>query len=273
MIEIWVSETKKLELRVYNGSTLTNADSPPTVVVKKDGTQVATGTATAVSTGLYTYDFPSALINSPATYIVTWSFAVSATSLTRKEVVEVVVPYCDIDDITVECPSLASKSLDELVAMERRVRKIIDVYTGQSFGYELDKAYKFTGTGDDILYMDRRLWDVTSVVNENGVVLLAGHEGTVWAYDWAGSDVLWRHEGLGALRAAPAPGVGIVAIGDLGGRLYVLDRATGERLWHAKLNDAVTAPALVSGERVYAITEKGRLYAFHPTGSGARDSN
>ncbi len=121
---------------------------------------------------------------------------------------------------------------------------------------------------------DRRSFPSTfraGPVVENGVVLLAGHEGTVWSYDWAGSDVLWRHEGLGALRAAPAPGDGIVAIGDLGGRLYVLDRATGERLWHARLNDAVTAPALVSGERVYAITEKGRLYAFHPTGSGTSD--
>lgn len=121
----------------------------------------------------------------------------------------------------------------------------------------------------DLQVTDRRSFPSTfraGPVIEDGRVLLAGHEGTVWLYDWAASDVVWRHEGLGALRGSPSPGAGIVAIGDLGGILYVLDGASGERLWHARLNDAVTASPLVAGDRVYAITERGRLYAFHPTG-------
>ena len=105
---------------------------------------------------------------------------------------------------------------------------------------------------------------------EGGRLRLSGHEGTVWAYDWAAAEVEWRHEGLGALRASPATGRGLVAVGDLGGTLYVLDPTTGELRWHARLNDAVTGTPLTSGARIYAVTERGRLYAFHPTGA-ARD--
>ncbi|HUP18903.1 MAG TPA: PQQ-binding-like beta-propeller repeat protein [Gemmatimonadota bacterium] len=101
---------------------------------------------------------------------------------------------------------------------------------------------------------------------EGGTILLSGHEGTVWAYDWAAARVEWRREGLGALRSSPVAGRGLVAVGDLGGRLYVLDPASGELRWHARLNDAVTASPLTSGARIYVVTERGRLYAFHPTG-------
>jgi len=98
----------------------------------------------------------------------------------------------------------------------------------------------------------------------DGRLYLPGHEGTVWAYDWEDSEIVWSTEVGSALRMAPVEGEGFVAIGDLAGTLHVLDAASGMAIWSERLDDAITAPPLVRGERVYAITERGTLYAFDP---------
>lgn len=100
---------------------------------------------------------------------------------------------------------------------------------------------------------------------------LPGHEGVVWAYDWEGSEIVWRTEVGSALRMAPVEGDGFVAIGDLAGTLHMLDAASGIATWSERLDDAITAPPLVRGERVYAITERGTLYAFDPKSESDTD--
>lgn len=103
--------------------------------------------------------------------------------------------------------------------------------------------------------------------SDAGTLYLAGHEGTVWAYDWREAEVLWRREVPGILRATPAVGPRAVTAGDLGGGLHFLDRETGEPLWRTRLDGAVTAMPLTAGPIVYVATERGSLYAFRPTGS------
>ena len=104
----------------------------------------------------------------------------------------------------------------------------------------------------------------------DGELLLAGHEGTVWSYDWDASEIRWRRDLPGALRASPAPGLRTVAVGDLGGTLYQIDRVTGELLWHARLDGAITAAPLAHGEEVIVGTESGTLYSFRPTSPPSR---
>jgi len=98
-----------------------------------------------------------------------------------------------------------------------------------------------------------------------GTLILAGHEGTVWAYAWESAEIRWRRDLTATLRAAPAIGPRSVAVGDLGGTLYQLDRETGDLLWHARLDGAITAAPLVRGADLYVVTEQGTLYAFRPT--------
>src|SRR5688500_2837808 len=50
---------------------------------------------------------------------------------------------------------------------------------------------------------------------DEGILLLAGHEGTIWAYGWQSAEIRWRQDVAGAVRAAPAAGPRTVAIGDL----------------------------------------------------------
>ncbi len=105
---------------------------------------------------------------------------------------------------------------------------------------------------------------------EDGVLVLAGHEGTIWSYDWHDSEIRWRRELTATVRATPAVGPRAVAVGDLGGTLYQLDRDTGELLWHARLDGAITGAPLVHGSLVIVGTESGTVYAFRPTSPASR---
>ncbi len=96
---------------------------------------------------------------------------------------------------------------------------------------------------------------------------LAGHEGTIWSYDWRGDAIDWRLDLEDAtVRMAPAVGDDYVAIGDLQGTLVVVDRWQGDTLWSTRLDGALTSTPLFRGDLLYVMTESGTLYAFQPIG-------
>lgn len=96
---------------------------------------------------------------------------------------------------------------------------------------------------------------------------LAGHEGTIWSYDWMGDAIDWRLDlEDSTVRMAPAVGDEYVAVGDLGGTLVVIDRARGDTLWSTRLDGALTSTPLFRGDELYVMTENGTLYAFRPVG-------
>ena len=98
-------------------------------------------------------------------------------------------------------------------------------------------------------------------------LFLAGHEGTIWSYDWMGDAIDWRRDLDDAtVRMMPAVGEDYVAIGDLEGTLVVIDRARGDTLWSTRLDGALTSTPLFGGDKLYVVTESGTLYAFHPVG-------
>jgi outer membrane protein assembly factor BamB len=100
-----------------------------------------------------------------------------------------------------------------------------------------------------------------------GDLLLVGHEGTVWRYDWAGASVVWHRELPATLRSAPRVSSEVVALGSLEGTLYLLDLATGETLWETRLDGAITSRPLAREMEFFVFTERGTLYGFRPTGS------
>jgi outer membrane protein assembly factor BamB len=108
------------------------------------------------------------------------------------------------------------------------------------------------------------------LVLTEGTLILAGHEGAIWAYAWESAEIRWRRDLPGTVRAAPAVGPRSVAVGDLGGTLYQLDRETGDLLWHARLDGPITAAPLARGADLYVVTEQGSLYAFRPTSPASR---
>jgi outer membrane protein assembly factor BamB len=96
---------------------------------------------------------------------------------------------------------------------------------------------------------------------------LAGHDGTIWSYDWMGDAIDWRLDlEDSTVRMAPAVGDDYVAVGDLGGTLFIVDRARGYTLWSTRLDGALTSTPLFRGSELYIMTENGSLYGFKPIG-------
>ncbi|HET6361473.1 MAG TPA: PQQ-binding-like beta-propeller repeat protein [Gemmatimonadota bacterium] len=94
---------------------------------------------------------------------------------------------------------------------------------------------------------------------------LAGHEGTIWSYDWMGDAIDWRLDlEDSTVRMAPAVGGDYLAVGELGGTLVVIDRSRGDALWSTRLDGALTSTPLIRGDELYVMTENGSLYAFRP---------
>lgn len=100
-----------------------------------------------------------------------------------------------------------------------------------------------------------------------GDLLLVGHEGTVWRYDWAGASVVWHRELPATIRSAPRVSSDVVALGSLEGTLYLLDLATGETLWETRLDGAITSRPLARELEFFVFTERGTLYGFRPAGT------
>lgn len=174
MPEIYRGTSDLVELRVYRDGVQVAADALPTVTVTRNGTVVATGTATA--DGLpprYTFRLGLGLTNTEGSLRVDWTYTLDGATGTKSEVVEVVTPYVTIDEIREAYPQLANKSYDELRDMERRVRTTINSYTNQSFG-SVTGTVRVYGMDRDILPLGRRIYRLDSIaVNGTPVDLAA----------------------------------------------------------------------------------------------------
>ncbi|MGH7566813.1 MAG: PQQ-binding-like beta-propeller repeat protein, partial [Gemmatimonadota bacterium] len=74
---------------------------------------------------------------------------------------------------------------------------------------------------------------------------LAGHEGTIWCYDWKADAIDWKLDLEDAtVRMAPALGDDYLAVGDLQGMLAIVDRSRGVSLWTTQLDGALTSTPL-----------------------------
>jgi len=68
-----------------------------------------------------------------------------------------------------------------------------------------------------------------------------------------------------AVRGAPAITETVVAVGTADRQVTLLDRATGQMLWHTRLNGTIHGGPLIDGDRVYVASEaspSGRVYAL-----------
>jgi len=62
--------------------------------------------------------------------------------------------------------------------------------------------------------------------------------------------------------SSPVVAGGRVYIGSSDGRLYVLDSASGKKLWEFEIGADVTASPAVAGGRLVIGAQDGKLYVF-----------
>jgi outer membrane protein assembly factor BamB len=92
-------------------------------------------------------------------------------------------------------------------------------------------------------------------------------DGRVTALNVATGAVVWsvRLPGapyLGGVLSPPAVSGDTVYVGSNNGRLYGLDRATGEEVWSYEIGSWVASGPAISGNALVAGAWDGNLYAF-----------
>lgn len=142
-MEIYRNELANIDLKV----PVTAVNGTFEVTAYEGDTLLYTFPTVAQISGGYRVTLPFSLVQADKSFEVRWKFnyiesSVSKTySYTSK--VDVVTPYVTLDEIKTAIPEAAQFSDAELVRLERRIRGVIDNYTGQSFG-------RYVGTRDVI---------------------------------------------------------------------------------------------------------------------------
>lgn len=115
-------------------------------------------TVTAI-TGGYRVVLPFSLVSDDRQFEIRWAFDYdeeSTQSYQTTTYVEVVTPYMTKDELILDLPEAESLSDREFKNLERKIRGVIDNYTGQSFGRYKGKK-RIVGSGDEQLKLATRL--------------------------------------------------------------------------------------------------------------------
>lgn len=96
---------------------------------------------------------------------------------------------------------------------------------------------------------------------EGDQVLIGSHDGKVYCLDRWTGDSVWVHTSKRALYATVSANSAIVVFGTDAGEIIALDRQSGDELWAYQSQGAIFAQALIAG-LVYCGSADGRLYAL-----------
>ncbi len=148
------SSTGTMDVEAFDGSTLLHTFSEPTAI--SGGYQVA---------------LPFSLVSFDREYVVRWKFDYvedgQTKSYSQDTPVKVSTPYVTIEDIHSALPDIDSYATDtELIRAERRIRGVINNYTGQKFGRFIGKR-QVIGAGDSQLKLPERLTTITNLTGAN----------------------------------------------------------------------------------------------------------
>lgn len=178
MIENYVNSLEELLLYVYADGSRVSADSTPTV----SAVDIKTGDAVTMSSVTVTthndgYDFYSVTLDpSEVTtnrrVLVTWSYTYQGQDFTKTEIVNVVRPYFEPDELWTYNPNLAPdgadpKTIDEVQDAESIVRSLVNAYCRQEFQDFGRETKTYIGNGSNTLQLEDRLYKLYEVSSPN----------------------------------------------------------------------------------------------------------
>jgi hypothetical protein len=201
MSEFYVNSYSTVPVDVYDSQgSLAEPDGPVSISIfdfdeldeetREFGKVVEQGVATQVAyggmsqLGRYYYVVTPSLSFKPRTLQVSWEYEVGGIERKESKTIFINVPYVTLDQLRT-IKELNDYSDEELVVMERMVSKIIDVYCGQNFGYELNTTKTAFGTNSDFLWLPARLWDLDDVtILDDYVSVLRNPQGDIVGKDF-----------------------------------------------------------------------------------------
>lgn len=160
--EIQTHSSQKVYLDIYGGS----ADALPVVMFNDLISMTVTQEAPVPASGItdrYSVTLTMAQTQDQGEVNLAWAFTMATVPVTKTDYFNVFSPILSDTSIKKIHPNATS---DEVIAIERAVRLIIQAYTGQEFGHYV-ATKEIRGKGSKALYLPARLLELTSV---NGIV-------------------------------------------------------------------------------------------------------
>jgi hypothetical protein len=183
MRELFINNVSSVDYTIYVNGVATNADGA--VTAKAFLNESETGTTISVtspSTGKYTAVLPMTMVSGEGNVRVEWSFTLQTSPMIVPEEYVVVTPYASWTTF------VGKASYADFLDCERIARKVIDAYTGQTFG-KISAIYTVEGIDTNSLKLPRRIMSVTEVEWQdqytNPTVITAPVPSDGWnEYDW-----------------------------------------------------------------------------------------
>ena len=93
-------------------------------------------------------------------------------------------------------------------------------------------------------------------------VVFGGRDGKVYAVERESGDRMWSHAAVGGVGASPLVYDDAVIVADYGGNVYRLARANGKAAWKRALRERIVSTPCAANERVAVGTAKGNVVAL-----------
>lgn len=116
--------------------------------------------------GRYLYNLPEITTGYDRNLLIEWLYSLNGVQFVKKQTVSVVTPYVTVEELQQDFPEFQDKKEEELVAMERRVRMIINSFTGQNFGKSKETLSTY-GSGTQNLNLPKPVISIDNVYPAN----------------------------------------------------------------------------------------------------------
>jgi hypothetical protein len=129
--------------------------------------------ATRTGTGVYTITYGQEssgiyILNSSGKYKAEFTYAVSGTTYTQTQVINVYTPYITYEEFFEEYPELEESFGPKFEKSERQVRNIINTFTGQSFDPYNKKTLILNGSNTENLHLPLPIYTIRKVITDVG---------------------------------------------------------------------------------------------------------
>lgn len=93
-------------------------------------------------------------------------------------------------------------------------------------------------------------------------VVYGSRDGRVYAVERESGEAMWSHTAVGGVGASPVVRGDAVVVADYGGNVYRLSRADGRVAWKRALREKIVSTPASTGERIAVGTTRGNVYAL-----------
>jgi hypothetical protein len=171
MEEVKINTSKTLTLTLPSDPT---SNSVSVSLYHEFGDLVSGPTsATRTGTGVYTITYGQEssgiyILNSSGKYKAEFTYAVSGTTYTQTQIINVYTPYITYEEFFEEYPELEESFGPKFEKSERQVRNIINTFTGQSFDPYNKKTLILNGSNTENLHLPLPIYTIRKVITDVG---------------------------------------------------------------------------------------------------------